>query len=42
MSPRPDLLVCDFDGVMADNRVLLLQDGTEAVVVNRADGRGVE
>ena len=30
----------DFDGVMTDNRVLQFQDGTEAVVVNRADGMG--
>lgn len=41
MSPRFDLLVYDFDGVMTDNRVLVLQDGTEAVLVNRADGWGV-
>jgi len=26
---------------MTDNRVLLLQDRTEAVVVNCADGRGM-
>jgi len=37
----PNLLVYDFDGVMTDNRVLVLQDGTEAVFVNRADGWGV-
>lgn len=41
MNLRPDLLVYDFDGVMTDNRALLLQDGTEAVFVNRADGWGV-
>ncbi len=35
------LLVYDFDGVMTDNRVLVMQDGTEAVFVNRADGWGV-
>lgn len=37
----PDLLVYDFDGVMTDNRVLIFQDGTEAVITNRADGWGV-
>ena len=39
---KPSLLVYDFDGVMTDNRVLILQDGTEAVFVNRADGWGIE
>lgn len=33
-----DLLVFDFDGVLTDNRVLQLEDGSEAVVCNRADG----
>jgi 3-deoxy-D-manno-octulosonate 8-phosphate phosphatase (KDO 8-P phosphatase) len=37
-----DLVVYDFDGVMTDNRVIVFQDGTEAVVVNRADGLGVD
>ena len=37
-----DLVVYDFDGVMTDNRVILFQDGTEAVTVNRADGLGVD
>ena len=32
------LIVYDFDGVMTDNRALVLQDGTEAVFVNRSDG----
>jgi 3-deoxy-D-manno-octulosonate 8-phosphate phosphatase (KDO 8-P phosphatase) len=36
-----DLIVYDFDGVMTDNRVIVFQDGTEAVIVNRADGLGV-
>jgi len=36
-----DLIVYDFDGVMTDNRVLTLQDGTEAVFVNRSDGWAV-
>ncbi|MBF0380654.1 MAG: HAD hydrolase family protein [Magnetococcales bacterium] len=35
------LLVYDFDGVMTDNRALLLEDGTEAVFINRGDGYGV-
>lgn len=37
-----DLIVYDFDGVMTDNRVIVFQDGTEAVIGNRADGLGVE
>ena len=36
-----DLIVYDFDGVMTDNRVIIFQDGTEGVTVNRADGLGV-
>jgi YrbI family 3-deoxy-D-manno-octulosonate 8-phosphate phosphatase len=36
-----ELIVYDFDGVMTDNRVLTLQDGTEAVFANRADGWGI-
>ena len=39
---KPDLLVYDFDGVMTDNRVLVFQDGTEAVFTNRADGWGID
>jgi len=35
------LIVYDFDGVMTDNRVIVLQDGTEGVIANRADGLGV-
>jgi N-acylneuraminate cytidylyltransferase len=37
-----DLVVFDFDGVMTDNRVLVFQDGTEAVFCNRADGLGID
>ena len=37
-----DLIIYDFDGVMTDNRVIVSQDGTEAVIVNRADGLGVD
>ena len=36
-----DIIVYDFDGVMTDNRVIIFQDGTEAVIANRADGLGV-
>lgn len=37
-----ELVVYDFDGVMTDNRVIVLQDGTEGVIVNRSDGLGVD
>lgn len=36
------LIVFDFDGVFTDNRVLVLQDGTEGVFCSRADGFGLE
>ena len=36
-----ELLVLDFDGVMTDNRVLVDQDGREAVWVHRGDGWGI-
>ena len=36
-----DLLIFDFDGVMTDNRVLVMQDGAEGVLCNRSDGLGV-
>lgn len=42
LSFRPNLLVYDFDGVMTDNRVLVMQDGAEAIFANRADGWGIE
>lgn len=35
------LVVFDFDGVMTDNRVLTLQDGTEGVFCDRSDGLGI-
>lgn len=35
------LLVLDFDGVMTDNKVLVHQDGTEAVWCHRGDGWGI-
>jgi N-acylneuraminate cytidylyltransferase len=33
--------VLDFDGVMTDNRALILQDGREAVLCNRSDGLAI-
>jgi YrbI family 3-deoxy-D-manno-octulosonate 8-phosphate phosphatase len=35
-------VVFDFDGVMTDDRVLVLEDGTEGVLANRSDGMGIE
>lgn len=37
----PKLIVYDFDGVMTDNKVIIDQNGTEYVTVNRGDGFGV-
>jgi YrbI family 3-deoxy-D-manno-octulosonate 8-phosphate phosphatase len=34
--------VLDFDGVLTDNRVLVQEDGTEAVYCSREDGLGLE
>lgn len=36
------LLALDFDGVITDNRVLVFQDGREAVVCSRGDGYGFD
>ena len=36
-----DLIVYDFDGVMTDNRVLVLEDGREGVFCNRSDGLAI-
>jgi YrbI family 3-deoxy-D-manno-octulosonate 8-phosphate phosphatase len=36
------MLVFDFDGVMSNNQVLVMQDGTEGVLCNRSDGLGIE
>lgn len=36
------LIVFDFDGVFTDNRVLVLQDGSEGIFCSRADGFGIE
>jgi YrbI family 3-deoxy-D-manno-octulosonate 8-phosphate phosphatase len=35
-------VVFDFDGVMTDDRVLVMEDGREGVLANRRDGMGVE
>ena len=35
------LIIYDFDGVMTDNRALLMEDGREAVFVHRGDGIAV-
>jgi YrbI family 3-deoxy-D-manno-octulosonate 8-phosphate phosphatase len=35
------LIIYDFDGVMTDNRALLMDDGREAVFVHRGDGFAV-
>jgi YrbI family 3-deoxy-D-manno-octulosonate 8-phosphate phosphatase len=39
---RIRLLVCDFDGVLTDNRVYVDQDGREMVACNRSDSLGIE
>ncbi len=36
------LLVLDFDGVLTDNRVIVHQDSSEAVLCDRGDGLGLE
>jgi N-acylneuraminate cytidylyltransferase len=36
------LLALDFDGVMTDNRVIVLEDGREAVLCSRGDGMGMD
>lgn len=38
---RIRLLLLDFDGVLTDNRVVVRQDGTEAVLCHRGDGWGI-
>lgn len=35
-------IVFDFDGVMTDNRVIVREDGVEAVICHRGDGFGIE
>ena len=38
---KPGLIVFDFDGVLTDNRVLVLDNGQEAVFCNRSDGMAI-
>jgi YrbI family 3-deoxy-D-manno-octulosonate 8-phosphate phosphatase len=35
------MVAFDFDGVFTDNRVLVFQDGTEAVICSRSEGLGL-
>lgn len=35
---KVDLVAFDFDGVLTDNRVLVMENGLEAVFCNRSDG----
>ena len=37
MPQKIDLILCDFDGVITDNRVWVDQDGTESVAAYRSD-----
>lgn len=36
-----ELIILDFDGVMTDNKVIVLEDGSEGVVCNRSDGLAI-
>lgn len=36
-----DLIIYDFDGVLTDNKVLVMEDGREAVFCNRSDGLAI-
>lgn len=42
MPEKIDILICDFDGVITDNRVWVDQDGTETVAAYRSDSIGVK
>ena len=35
------LIILDFDGVLTDNRVYILEDGRETVACHRGDGWGI-
>lgn len=37
-----DLIVYDFDGVLTNNKVIVFDDGKEAVLCNRADGLAIQ
>ena len=38
---RIKLLVCDFDGVFTDNKVITNENGEESVICSRGDGLGI-
>jgi 3-deoxy-D-manno-octulosonate 8-phosphate phosphatase (KDO 8-P phosphatase) len=38
LAGKLDLIAFDFDGVLTDNRVLVIENGVEAVLCNRSDG----
>ena len=40
-APDIDLIILDFDGVLTDNRVYIMEDGREAVACHRGDGWGI-
>ena len=42
LARQVEMIVFDFDGVFTDNRVLVLEDGTEGVFCSRSDGFGLE
>lgn len=37
-----ELIVFDFDGVFTNNRVLVMENGREAVLCNRSNDLGIE
>ena len=37
-----EMIVLDFDGVLTNNKVIVMEDGTEAVICSRSDGLGLE
>lgn len=42
LAQKVDLFAFDFDGVLTDNRVLIMENGLEAVLCNRSDGLAFE
>lgn len=41
LAGRIKMVAFDFDGVFTDNRVLVMEDGREAVFCSRSDGLGI-
>ena len=39
---QPELIICDFDGVLTDNRVYIDENGIESVVCSRSDGMAID